>query len=173
MHRGHGNERSGVDCIHHGVNALQKAANSFRALLFGNRDGLVIQLAQVSARRKNRVSGAVNYAGGGFRGQRDERAHKYFQLFQHCRANFIGGLTIKRQLDAPLLQFPAQRLALEALHACCLLTAWGSVFCSYMALISAANRAWTASRRSLPLTVSSPLSAVKALPTILKFRTCR
>src|SRR5215472_7946209 len=146
MNCGNRNERRRIQCVHHGMNALQETANSFWALFFGNGDGLVIQLAQVSARRKGRLPSAVNNARGSFRGQGTKSANKDFQFLQRGRANFVGWLTVERQLDASLAPFPAQRLALEGLHACCLLTASRSFFSSYMALISETKRALTASR---------------------------
>src|SRR5207248_6056368 len=101
-------------------------------------------------------------------GQRTKGAHEYFQLLKHGRADFIGRLMIEHQLDASLPPLPTQRFAFEAFHACCLLTASRSSFGSYMALISEAKWVLTASRRSLPFAVSSPLSGVKAWPSTLK-----
>src|SRR6266567_4427008 len=130
---------------------------------------MMIEFAQVSACRKNRFSGARDNAGGSLGGERAKAASEYFQLLEYGRANFIGRFMVECQFDAPFAPFPAQRLALEALHACCLLTASRSFLSSYMALISEAKCALTASRRSLPLAVSSRLSGVNALPISLKF----
>src|SRR5215472_7078396 len=168
VNRRNGDKGSRVYRVHNRVNALKKAANSFWAFSLGNRSCMTIEFAQVSACRKNRFSGAGDNARGSFGAERAEGADEYFQLLKHGRANFIGRFMVERQFDAPFAPFPAERLALEALHACCLLTASRSCLPSYMALISEAKRALTASRRSLPFAVSSPLSGVNALPISLK-----
>src|SRR5690349_6579046 len=54
MNGGDRNEWSRIQRVHDAVNAFQKTANSLRALFFRNRDGLLIQFAQVAACRKNR-----------------------------------------------------------------------------------------------------------------------
>src|SRR5207302_8872893 len=94
---------------------------------------MMIEFAQVSACRKNRFSGARDNAGGSLGGHRAITNSEYFQLLEHGRANFIGRFMVECQFDAPFAPFPAQRLALEALHACCLLTASRSFFSSYLA----------------------------------------
>src|SRR5215472_10590436 len=102
---------------------------------------MMIEFAQVSPGGKNRFSAARDNARVRFGGQRAKGTNKYFQLLKHGCANFIGRLMVERQFDRPFAPFPAQRLALEALHACCLLVASRCFLSSYMALTSEAKRA--------------------------------
>src|SRR5215472_7715444 len=171
-----GDERSRVNRIQNGMNALEKTADPFRALLFRNRGRLIVEFAKIATCRKYRFSSAGNNAGGSFWGQRSKRRNKLFQLAKHSRANFIGWLMVERQLRNSFTPLPAKRFARKTLHACCLLTARASSFASevsrlplvsYIAFISAEYRALTASRRIFPLAVSNPLSAVNALGMIL------
>src|SRR6266852_329954 len=170
MNGSDGDKWGGIYRVQNGMDAFKKGAHACGAFFCGNGRRGGIQLAQIAAGGKNGLSRTRKNADGRLRYKHIKCSNKFFQLRKHGRANFIGRLMIKRQFDHAFAPFPTQRFASESFHACCLLTASQLPFESYMALISDAYRALMASRRSLPLAVSSPFSGAKTSRMIVKLR---
>src|SRR5262249_3679099 len=137
-----------------GMTAFDEITHIRVALFFRKSNCAVIKLAQIRTGGKTTLLRTGNNANSCFRFQRFHRRDEPLQLGKHYRADFIGRFAIERQLDDGVAPFPAKRFARKTFHA--------DAFFPYIALISAANLALMASRRSLPLAVSRPFSAVKA-----------
>ncbi len=165
----------GIDRVQNGVDAFEKSTHTRGAIFLGHGCRSRIEFAQVPAGGENRLARTGNNADRSLRRKHIKRGNKFFQLREHGRANFVGGLMIDGQFDHAFAPLPAQRFTGEIFHfhSCCLLGASRTAFESYMALTSEAYRALMASRRSLPLTVSNPLSGENPSRTMVKFRICR
>src|SRR5580704_3642228 len=133
----------------------------------------MIKLAQIRASRKTVFAFTVDDTGGRVWRERSHRSHKAFQVFQQCKANFVGGRVVERQLNNAIPPFPAQGFAGERFHDLLPAAALLSSASAYMALISVAKRALMASRRNLPITVKSPFSGVRFSASTVKLRTWR
>src|SRR5215467_737102 len=153
------------------MNAFEKLANASETLLLYQWQRPSIKLAEVGPGAEATLLIAGNDTSGTFVRECGKSRDKLLKVVKHCRANFIGRRMVERQLDDSFTPFPAQRLAEETLHACCLLTPRTSApvsvssrsrFPSYRWRISVAYRSWIASRRSLPLAVNNPASTVNA-----------
>src|SRR5580692_9277124 len=166
-------ERRCIDGVKSRVNPSKKIAHTENAVFFGKLRGALIKFPKIGTCGKTMLAFAVNDARGSFRRERVNRSNKLFQFFQHREPNFVRWRTVEHQLDHALAPFPAKRFAGERLHALLPAAALLSSASAYMALISAANRALIASRRSLPITVTSPLSGVRFSESTVKLRICR
>ncbi len=89
--------------------------------------------------------------------ERRKRRYQPFEVRERRGADFIARRMIQRDFDRAVLDLPRKRLAAKASSF--------RVFFSYIASISAANRAAMASRFSLPLAVSRPFSMLNASPS--------
>src|SRR5215471_1486730 len=146
------------------------------SLFFGGADSFV-KFAEVPTRTEAARQGAVD----------DQRVRRFFQgrksssealqLGQKQRAHLIAGLAMQRQLDDAVHEFPGDRLALVAVHC------WFSqsfkhegIYTAFFAAYISSMWSWKcramASRFSLPIAVSRPLSAVRPSLVIRNARTC-
>src|SRR5207245_7478562 len=112
--------RCGISAVQSRVNAFEKLTYTCTAFFFGSGRRAVIQFAQIAARRKYGLSCAGNDANRSFWNERAKRGDKLFQLCNHGRTNFIGGLMIQRQLDDSLSPFQRNVLPVKLfMHAAC------------------------------------------------------
>src|SRR5215510_11144073 len=138
------------------MDTLEKLANARKTLLFGQRQGSSVELAEVGPGTEATSLIAGDDTRGAFSRECRKNRNKLLKLIKHGRADFIGWVVVKCELNDTFVQFPTQCLASKILHACCLFTArvaseasrWS--LAAYMASISAAHSSLTASRRIFP-----------------------
>src|SRR5215831_4065126 len=171
MHRGDGNKGRRVDRIQHLVDSLQEAPHTGGALAFRQRPCSFVQFFQVRAGAKSAGTGTGDDASAGDGCQRFELRDKFLEVFEHDRADFIEWLAVQRHFQHALAPLPSKRPSAKFLHHA-FPPAAAACF-RYMCSISSWNLELMASRRSLPLAVSKPLSGVNASLMIEKFRTWR
>src|SRR5579862_4926428 len=77
---------------------------------------------------------------------------KLFEIVQHLRTQFVSWRIVQRQFEHALFQMPGKGLAAMVGHAS---------FRRYISSMAPRKCAAMASRRNLPMAVSSPLSMVR------------
>src|SRR5215472_3184940 len=169
MDGGNRHKRRCVDGIGDAVDSLDEFAQVGGALLAGKRQGPKIEFLQVSAGAKapGARTGEEARAGGGRKAV--NRGCELLQFAQHQRPDFVQWFVVKSEFQNAVTPFPAQCLAAKFLYRLCpaarllhTLLPTAAAFFRYICSISPWNFWLMASRFSLPLAVSKPLSGVNA-----------
>ena len=128
-----------------------------RAFRGWQNQAIGVELAQIGAGGKSRFPLAVDDQGAGLAFRRLQRRDKLLQIPQHRRADLVARRMVQRQLEHAVLQFPGKRLRLFGKMN---LRSGHVGFLRYIDSMASRKCAAMASRRSLPLAVSRPLSMV-------------
>src|ERR1700693_4617702 len=148
-------------------------AYACEALSGGKRRRGAVKLTQVGTRRKAVFARAADDASGGFWRERGKCGDELLEFGEHGGTDFVRWFAIQCYLEDAITQFPSQCFACRRFHSDFPCEASRSRAPSYKELISAAKRAVMAVRRSLPMAVKRPLSAVSVSLSSVKLRIWR